>query len=134
MPVSAEIGQQFGQGRLAEGAYLWAELGGHRVTVAIMEEAEADDAAAGPGSREAPSPAGGIEVRLIPEQHLSAGRGGGVDPSAQELSGLGMVRAGRAHPPPIREHLPGLRVIEREATKCLAREDSSNTPRIEPDL
>ena len=45
-----------------------------------------------------------------------------------------MVRAGRAHPPPIREHLPGLRVIEREATKCLAREDSSNTPRIEPDL
>ena len=86
----------------------------------MVEEAKADDAAAGPRTREVSPQEGSVKVGLIPEQHLAAGCRTGVDPLPQELSGVGMVRTRGADPPPIREYLPRLRMVERKAREGLA--------------
>src|SRR5258708_3731199 len=132
--VAAHLGQQVKQRRLAKLLYLWRELAGHLGAVALSKEAGANVTAAGPGRGKVALPEGRVEVRLIPHQHLAAGLLAGVNPLAQKVARGRMIRAGCANATPVREHLPGLGVLQRKARERLAGEDAGEPPRVEPHL
>ena len=134
MAVAAQLREQVKHRSFAPLLDLGSEFARLGVAVAVLEVGGAEVAVAGDGTGEVAIPNAGVEVRFVPEENVATSRRAGVDPLAEELACLRVVRAGCGHAPSVREHLPRLGVTQREVRERLAGKDTGETPRVEPDF